>query len=71
MYIDKSFQLLSADSGKVAADEARRQISGDDDAEFSELLGAELTQQEQQKEAENAAVSDKKSGQEVAAFLTK
>ncbi|OBP15372.1 hypothetical protein A5320_08390 [Rheinheimera sp. SA_1] len=71
MHIDKSFQLLSADSGKVATDETRRQNAGDEDAEFSELLGAELSQQDQQKEAEKAAGADNKAGQEVAALLTK
>lgn len=71
MHIDKSFQLLSADSGKAATDETRRQSAGDDDAEFSELLGAELNQKEQKKEAEKAAGTDKAAGQEVAALLTK
>ncbi|MBU2223892.1 MAG: flagellar hook-length control protein FliK [Gammaproteobacteria bacterium] len=74
MYIDKSFQLLSADSSKQASDETRRQSAGDDDAEFSEFFGAELDSQEQRRTAGNdkAGVSkDKKSGQEFAASLAK
>lgn len=74
MYIDKSFQLLSADSSKQASDETRRQSAGDDDAEFSEFFGAELDSQEQRRTAGNdkASVSkDKKSGQEFAASLAK
>ncbi|MBU2428387.1 MAG: hypothetical protein KKA56_16025, partial [Gammaproteobacteria bacterium] len=74
MYIDKSFQLLSADSSKLASDETRRQSAGDDDAEFSEFFGAELDSQEQRRTAGNdkASVSkDKKSGQEFAASLAK
>jgi flagellar hook-length control protein FliK len=74
MYIDKSFQLLSADSSKQASDETRRQREGDDDAEFSEFFGAELDSQEQRRTAGNdkAGVSkDKKSGQEFAASLAK
>jgi len=71
MYIDKSFQLLSADSGKVAADETRRQGAGEDDAEFSELFGAELEQQDASKDTEPADAARKKTGQEVAALLAK
>lgn len=64
MYIDKSFQLLSADNGKLAPDDTRRQDPAEGDAEFSDLFGAELESQEQQ----NATGTDKKSGQEVAAL---
>ncbi|RVU41325.1 flagellar hook-length control protein FliK [Rheinheimera riviphila] len=65
MHIDKSFQLLSADNSKLAADETWRQNAADDEAEFSELLDAELDSQEQQ----SNAVTDKKTGQEVAALV--
>lgn len=68
MYIDKSFQLIAADSSKAATDEARRQFSGDEQAEFGDLLDAE---QEQQKAQDSLLGAEKKAGQEVAALLDK
>jgi flagellar hook-length control protein FliK len=65
MQIEKSFQLLSADSGKATAEEARRQSAGDDTGEFGELFGAELDSQGQQSQAG----ADKQSGQEVAVLF--
>lgn len=66
MYIDKSFQLLSTDSGKQATDETRRQDTAEGEAAFSDLFGAELDSQEQQRQT----ASDNKAGQEIAALLT-
>ncbi len=71
MYIEKSFQLLSAESGKVANDDARR--SGDDDAEFSEFFGAELDQQQRRATGNQHGTEGgaKTAGQEVAALAMK
>lgn len=66
MHIDKSIQLLSADSGKSAVDDTGHQNAGNGEAEFSELFSAELGFQEQQ---QGTAGSVKKSGQELAALL--
>jgi flagellar hook-length control protein FliK len=62
MNIDKSFQLLTADSGKLATEDAKGQSSAEASAEFGELFDAELESQEQQD-----ADSRKQNGQEIAA----
>jgi flagellar hook-length control protein FliK len=63
MNIDKSFQLLTADTSKLATEEAQGPSSAESGAEFGELFDAELESQEQ-----HGADSQKQTGQEIAAL---